>query len=190
MGFGTVQGPAPLVMPPITAESLPYIYPKQAYPTSSDALVALRHASELSSKGLYDESIAVLDVAIDTGEPNPYLHYNRAHSNAMQANYEVAVDDYSRCLELEPLNPTAWCSYAYSLARCNRQLEAIAAYTQAINQHPSEASNYFLRAASLLMAGDMAGVLSDIDEGKRLNGVVMRRLIAEVLEDADTDAMK
>jgi len=107
-------------MPPITAESLPYIYPKRAYPTSSDALNALRDASELSSKGLYDESIAVLDIAVDTGEPNPYLHYNRAHSNAMLANYEMAADDYSRCLELEPFNPTAWCSYGYSLARCGR----------------------------------------------------------------------
>ena len=169
-------------MSPITAESLPYIYPNQAYPTSSDALVALRHACELSSKGLYDESIAVLDLAIDTGEPNPYLHYNRAHSNAMLANYEMAVLDYNRCLELEPLNPTAWCSYGYSLARCGRQLEAISAYNQAINQHPSEGANYFLRAASLLMAGDMDGVLSSIEAGKQLNGVVMRRLIEEVLE--------
>ena len=175
-------------MAPITAESLPYIYPKQAYPTSSDALVALRHASELSSKGLFDESIAVLDLAIDTGEPNPYLHYNRAHSNAMLANYEMAVDDYSRCLELEPLNPTAWCSYGYSLARCGRQLEAISAYSQAINQHSTEGANYFLRAASLLMAGDISATIADIEKGCNLGGKPQQNLIREVLDASETIA--
>ena len=175
-------------MPPITAESLPYIYPKQAYPTSSDALDALRHASELSSKGLYDESIAVLDVAIDTEEPNPYLHYNRAHSNAMLANYEMAVEDYIRCLELEPLNPTAWCSYGYSLARCGRQLEAISAYSQAINQHPTEGANYFLRAASLLIAGDISATIADIENGSNLGGKPQQKLIREVLVASETFA--
>jgi len=168
---------------PIKTESLPYIYPNRAYPTSTEALNALRYASTLEEDGLYKQSIAVLDAAIASSEPNPYLHYNRAHSNAMMANYEVAAEDYSRCLALEPLNPTAWCSYGYSLARCGRQLEAIYAYNQAINQHPAEGSNYFLRAASLLMAGDLAGLLSDIEVGKQLKGVVMRRLIAEVLKD-------
>jgi hypothetical protein len=38
------------------------------------------------------------------------------------------------------------------------------------------------------MAGDMAGVLFDIEAGKQLNGVVMRRLIEEVLEGEDTAA--
>jgi len=177
-------------MPPITAESLPYIYPNQTYPTSSDALSAIRQVSTLISKGFYEKAIAILDTTIDGNKPNPYLHYNRGHCKAMLADYEAAAVDYNRCLELEPLNPTAWCSYAYSLARCERHLEAIAAYTLAISQHPSEGANYFLRGASLLMEGDLAGVLSDIDKGKQLNGVVMRRLIAEVLGAADTEAME
>ena len=170
-----------MVMTPITNESLPYIYPKQAYPTSSKARLALGEASNLSSLGQHDKAIAVLDIAINDCNPNPYLFYNRGYYHSLEANFEKAIPDYQRCLDLEPHNPTGWNCYGYALARNGQQNDAIRAYSQAIDQHPSEGAQYFLRAASFLMAGDLTRMLADMDAGMLRNGVVQRRLIGEVL---------
>ena len=83
-------------MAPITNESLPYIYPKQAYPTSSKARQALGEASNLSSLGQHDKAIAVLDIAINDCNPNPYLFYNRGYYHSLEANFEKAIPDYQR----------------------------------------------------------------------------------------------
>ena len=169
-------------MAAITNESLPYIYPKQAYPTSSKARLALGEASNLAALGHRDKAIAVLGIAITDDYPNPYLYYNRAYYLSLEANFEKAILDYQRCLELEPHNPTAWNCYGYALARNGQQHDAIMAYSQAIDQHPSEGAQYFLRAASFLMAGDLTCMLADMDAGKLRNGIVQRQLIGEVLD--------
>ena len=169
-------------MAPITNESLPYIYPKQAYPTSSMARLALGEASDLAALGQREKAIAVLDNAITADDPNPYLYYNRGYYHSLEANFEKAILDYQSCLGLEPHNPTAWNCYGYVLARSGQHYAAIRAYSQAIDQHPSEGAQYFLRAASFLLAGDLTCMLADIDAGKLWNGVVQRRLIGEVLD--------
>jgi len=169
-------------MPPITNESLPYIYPKQAYPTSRKASLALGEASNLAALGQREKAIAVLDDAIRADDPNPYLYYNRGYYHCLEANFEKAILDYQSCLDLEPNNPTAWNCYGYALARNGQQHAAIRAYSQAIDQHPTEGSSYFLRAASFLMAGDLTRMLADMDAGKLRNGVVQRRLISEVID--------
>ena len=168
-------------MAPITNESLPYIYPKQAYPTSSKARLALGEASDLAALGQREKAIAVLDNAITADDPNPYLYYNRGYYHCLEANFEKAILDYQSCLDLEPTNPTAWNCYGYALARNGQQHAAIRAYSQAIDQHPTEGASYFLRAASFLMAGDLTRMLADMDAGKLRNGVVQRRLISEVI---------
>ena len=169
-------------MAPITDESLPYLDPEKPYPTSPEARFALDNASSHAAVGQLDMAIMVLDVAIASDNPNPYLHYNRGHYFSLLANYQSAIDDYRSCLALEPYNPTAWTCYGYALARNGQQHNAINAYSKAIDQNPSEGAHYFLRAASFLAAGDIVNTLADIDAGKQCNGIVPRRLIGEVLK--------
>ena len=169
-------------MAPIIDESLPYLYPEKSYPTSLEARWALDEASSLAALGQLDLAITVLDIAIASDNPNPYLYYNRGHSFSLLANYQSAIRDSSSCLALEPHTPPAWTCYGYALARNGQQHNAINAYSKAIDQHPSEGAYYFLRAASFLMAGDLASTLADIDAGRQRNGIVPRKLIGEILK--------
>ena len=166
----------------IVDESLAYVHGDNRWPTEPIVLDGIALANQFGEEGCFLKAIAVLNLLIKHTSANPYLYYSFGHWQSMQANYSEAALAYARCLELDSLNPTAWCCYGYSLARLGRHHEAIHAYGLALQQHPGGGETYFLRSVSLFLAGDLKAALSDLDDGQALDATPQIKLIREVLD--------
>ena len=54
----------------------PFITGNRECTSEPDALEGIHLSNELGRAGNFDEALAVLDTAIQQGNPNPYLYYN------------------------------------------------------------------------------------------------------------------
>ena len=60
-------------MKPILDEARPFTTGDREWASEPDALEAIHLSSELGKACSFDEALAVLDTAIQQGNPNPYL---------------------------------------------------------------------------------------------------------------------
>ena len=103
-------------MKPILDEARPFITGDREWVFEPDALEAINLSNELGKAGSLDEALAVLDMAIGQGNPNPYLYYNAGHWLSLQAKFDKACLAYEKSLLMDDRNLSILCSYAYALA--------------------------------------------------------------------------
>jgi tetratricopeptide (TPR) repeat protein len=105
---------------------------------------------ELQSAGKYDLAILEFDKALEQKSDNVSLYasilYHRGFSYDQQGNYEKALDDYSKSIDLEPSEAKVFHSRAQIYLKKKNYNGAIADLNRAIELEPKIARNYFERA--------------------------------------------
>ncbi|MCS7470357.1 tetratricopeptide repeat protein [Stieleria sp. ICT_E10.1] len=114
-----------------------------------------------------------LDEAIQQ-EPNDYVRWfyrGKVHS-LIDGKEEKALADYSKAIELEPLDPDlrGWRAGLY--IRLQRWEDALADRTRAIELQPWFSARYFERAETCRVMGAYHRALDDFEEGFRIDSTI------------------
>lgn len=111
----------------------------------------------------------------DEGDPNrkrkDYEYFfNRAQDKFEVSNYEGAIRDYNRALELSPTEICLVYSMRGNAKRNLGDLEgAISDQNKALDLDPLYADGYFNRSSAKFKMGDFAGAIDDYSEVIKIN---------------------
>lgn len=112
------------------------------------------------AEGAYSTAAALLPKSF-------YPFFNRGLCRFDLREFDSALDDFNRVLELQPGLPTCLLNRARVHAALGNHEQAVADYTEALNNGASQTRIYFLRARSLLALGDQKAAKRDMAEGLR-----------------------
>ena len=102
-------------------------------------------------------------------EPDFSFYQNRANANFVMGEYDTAITDYNRAIELNPKEPDVY--FSRGLAYFNKQsyTTAIADFDRVIELDPKEAMAYFKRGNALERTGNFERALSDYQKAVELD---------------------
>ena len=66
-----------------------------------------------------------LTKAVERAPGNPYLYYDRAYAHVQCMEYEQAIADYGRAIELDPNLAEAWYNRGLARMALKQQAEAV-----------------------------------------------------------------
>ena len=101
--------------------------------------------------------------------PDFAFYQNRANANFVLGEYETAITDYSKAIELNPKESTIYFSRA--LAYLNKSIFTLAVkdFDKVIELDPTDAMAYLKRGSALEKTGDTAKALSDYQKTVELD---------------------
>ena len=79
-------------------------------------------------------------------------------------NYQGAIDDYTKAIEINPLDYTAYNNRGHAKRYLNDRQRAIADFTTAIEINPRIVLAYFNRGIDRFKLGDLRGAITDYDK--------------------------
>lgn len=102
-------------------------------------------------------------------EPDFAFYQNRANANFVMGEYDTAITDYNRAIELNPKEPSVY--FSRGLAHFNKQsyTPAIADFDMVIQLDPKEAMAYFKRGNALEKTGNFERALGDYQKAVELD---------------------
>jgi TonB family protein len=102
-------------------------------------------------------------------QPDATFYQNRANANFVLGEYDLAVADYSKAIELNSKDSTIYFSRA--LAHFNKKSYnlAIADYDKVIELAPDESTAYYNRATALEKVGNFEKAMSDYQKAFELD---------------------
>jgi len=102
-------------------------------------------------------------------EPDFSFYQNRANANFVMGEYDTAITDYNRAIELNPKEPAVF--FSRGLAHFNKQSFslAIADFDKVIELDPKEGMAYFKRGNALEKTGNFERALSDYQKAVELD---------------------
>ena len=107
---------------------------------------------------------------VSTPKPPDYAFYqNRANANFVMGEYDTAITDYNKAIELNQKEPSVY--FSRGLAHFNKQsyTTAIADFDKVIELDPKEAMAYFKRGNALEKMGSFEKALSDYQKAVELD---------------------
>ncbi|MEW5912653.1 MAG: tetratricopeptide repeat protein [Thermodesulfobacteriota bacterium] len=129
-----------------------------------DDLTAPQHAQQ---------RIQACTKAIDSGKwtgNNQAINYNnRGIAWAVTKQYDQAIADFSKAIEINPKYAKAYYNRGISWRRKQQIEKAIADYTKAIELNPNYAKAYGNRAVALALLGRYKEALADAQRGTELD---------------------
>lgn len=139
---------------------------------ADDSLVAaIREKSPVVKTSATPQAkIEASPVTSQTPKPPDYAFYqNRGNANFVMGEYETAITDYNKAIELNSKEPDIYFSRA--LAYFNRQsyTSAIADFDKVIELDPKEAMAYFKRGNALERMGSFEKALADYQKAVELD---------------------
>lgn len=97
--------------------------------------------------------------------------------NAKDGALSLALIDYDKAIELQPLNAVAWFNKGNVLYEMGDYTSAIAAYTRAIELQPMIGEAYYNRGYLCLKLGNQAGGIADLSKAGEMGIVSAYNLI-------------
>lgn len=107
---------------------------------------------------------------VSTPKPPDFAFYqNRANGNFVMGEYDAAITDYNKAVELNPKEPDIY--FSRGLAYFNKQsyTPAIADFDKVIELDPKEAMAYFKRGNALEKTGNFEKALADYQKAVELD---------------------
>lgn len=105
-----------------------------------------------------------------TPKPPDFTFYqNRANANFVLGEYDAAITDYNKAIELNPKEPTIYFSRALAHFNNKNFASAIADFDKVIELDPAEASAYFKRGSALEKVGSFEKAVSDYQKAVELD---------------------
>ena len=95
-------------------------------------------AEKLEREGKYEEAISILNIAIKKDSRNIYALLNRAVDKSLLKNYNGAIKDYSKIIEINPENALAYLNRGKNKSRLENYYGAIEDYNLAIKTKGNE----------------------------------------------------
>lgn len=101
--------------------------------------------------------------------PDFAFYQNRANANFVMGEYDTAITDYNKAIELNPKEPDVY--FSRGLAHFNKQsfTPAIADFDKVIELDPKEAMAYFKRGNALEKTGNFEKALTDYQKTVELD---------------------
>ncbi len=133
-------------------------------------IAAIREKSPVVKISATPQQPKVEAVPVSTPKPPDFAFFqNRANANFVMGEYDAAIADYNKAVELNPKEPTIYFSRA--LAHFNNKSfnPAIADFDKVIELDPKEAMAYFKRGAALEKVGNFEKALSDYQKAVELD---------------------
>lgn len=150
-----------------------------AGPVAADPLADIRAGNEAFANGKLEKAIADFSRAIESGdldtETLALAHNNRGVVLAELGDFDRAIDDYERSLELKPGDPKsvrnlriAYTRRGLAAARLGELDRALADFTRAIELEPSHPTAYVRRAELRLERGTIEAAIEDLEKAVSL----------------------
>jgi len=131
--------------------------------------ILLERAGILMDRGQEAEAVPFLDRAISAMPENPEVYFQRGLAYERLDLHEKALDDYVACLELNDLRADALNNKAVQLATLKRYDEAIAAFSELVDQDQKNFLGYRNRGLCRFDMQDFDGALQDYSTALKLN---------------------
>ena len=104
-------------------------------------------------QGIYKKAIQFHGKAVSLSPMNPNIYANRCSTRTLMKNYDLAIVDCKRSLDLDPQNYFALRTYGMTLFFADKEQESIPYLTKAIEIKPS-LMLYRTRGASYVLTGN------------------------------------
>lgn len=137
---------------------------------ADDALVAAIREKSPVVKVSATPQPKVEPLPVSTPKPPDYTFYqNRANANFVMGEYDAAIADYNKAIELNAKEPTIY--FSRGLAHFNNKsfTPAIADFGKVIELDPDEAMAYFKRGSALEKVGNFEKALTDYQKAVELD---------------------
>ena len=129
----------------------------------------IEEALALNKQGNYDEALELLNQAAELYPDNQFIFVNRGNIyNDHFRDYEAAIVDYNRTIELNPKFSWPYMNRALAYGRLKRWEDAIADYGRAIELDQNYADAYNGRAWSYCKIGKFEEALPDVNKALEL----------------------
>jgi tetratricopeptide (TPR) repeat protein len=126
------------------------------------------------NEGRLDEAIRLYTRCIDEGDlSNKNLivaHNDRGNAFGKSGEYQKALADFEKVIELKPDDPDAWYNHGLTLKRLGRIDDALENYNETIRLNPKYAKAYNNRGAIYGEKGQFASAISEFNQAIFLNG--------------------
>ena len=130
---------------------------------------SIEQAIALNKKGEYNSAMEVLNQAAELYPDNEFIFVNRGNIyNDNFRDYEAAIADYNKSLEINPKFSWAYHNRALAYGRLKRWDEAIADYGRALEIDQNYASAYNGRAWSYCKIGEYEAAVIDATRALKL----------------------
>jgi tetratricopeptide (TPR) repeat protein len=124
-------------------------------------------------RGNDDEAIRLFTRAIASGELSRrdlgIAYYNRGNVWYYKGDYDKAIADYTKAIEINPQYASAYENRGLAWADKGDYDKAIADYTKAIEIDPKYAKAYYKRGLAWEKKGDLNKAKADYDKAKEIN---------------------
>lgn len=152
---------------------------------SDRAMVPFKRANAYVKTGLYADAIADYGLAIERDIANPdQVHNNRGIAYRRLGQYELALKDFARSLELNPKSAIAYSNRGHVFLDLGMVDEAVAAADKAIALRPNYAGAYAIRGLARARRGQREDAITDLRRANDLFGGVP--WISKTLEELET----
>ena len=131
--------------------------------------ILLERAGILMDRGQEAEAVPFLDRAVSAMPENPEAYFQRGLAYERLDLHEKALDDYVACLKLDNLRADALNNKAVQLATLKRYDDAIAAFSELVNQDQENFLGYRNRGLCRFDMQDFNGALTDYSAALKLN---------------------
>ena len=129
----------------------------------------IEEALALNKRGEFNSALEILNQAAELYPDNQFVFVNRGNIyNNHFRDYEAAIADYNKTIEINPKFSWSYLNRAIALGRLKRWDEAIADYGRAIELDINYADAYNGRAWSYCKIGKFEEALVDIDRALKL----------------------
>lgn len=123
-------------------------------------------AFSLNGQGKYDSAIICFNQAIEIDPLDPATYTDRAKTYSYKKDYNKAIEDYNKVLELDSTGKQAEAAFYY-LGRTKMLIgkdeEAIKHFDKLLELVPTDYEGYFLRGTAKSNIMDIDGSIKDFD---------------------------
>ena len=108
-------------------------------------------------------SLLALGSPLITANANPLArqYFNQGVEKYQAGNYQGAIDDWSKAIEINPQNATSYYNRGYAKYKLQEYQGAILDYTKAIEINPQYANAYLNRGVARELVNDLYGACRD-----------------------------
>ena len=147
------------------AHNKPYI--------EADAITYFLRGVEAHQRDDFDDAIAYYDEIISTDPENTSIladiYYNRGTAYSTIGEYDRAIEDLTKAIELRPNDPRAYYNRGGTYIDKQFYELAIKDFDKAINLNPDDSSHYLLRGVAHIEKHDYELAASDFSNAIKLN---------------------
>jgi tetratricopeptide (TPR) repeat protein len=129
----------------------------------SAARAAQPTAHELYRDGRFGEAVAAYDASIARQPGDAELHYWRGRAHLKEQQYDAALADFRRAIELQPAHWDSHLNADWLLAQQQRWDEIVAMWDRYLRAKPDDARGYLERGGANLRRGDLAAARADVE---------------------------